>query len=101
MDRSRRRKTKPCKVTGLVRPGTGVLVNSHERMAKKNAPVRRSAAAAGTEGHKGVVKAPVDWRRTRRSFGETVRCRFCGGSMFSKALRMARTEGRNLEPSSM
>jgi hypothetical protein len=75
------RKMRPSRLMHLVFPGVAGLEYSHERMAKKKAPMTMSATTALT-----VSRRDEWWDASRiflRSLGVTAFWRFVGGSTFS------------------
>jgi hypothetical protein len=93
--RCRVRKTiQPIRIR-LVRPFCAVFVYSQDRIAKKKAPITRSAVCAWAVCPELLVPLARSWKNFRRSLGVMAFWRLGGGSALSKAFRRARTVGSN------
>ena len=88
------RKVMPRSRTIFVRPGDGVDVISHDRIAKKYATIAISAVVAIMLSLVTPTPAPDKSNIARNSLGVMARCWRLGASMLSNAFNKARTEGR-------
>jgi hypothetical protein len=79
--------------TVLVRPGLGVVVFSHERMAKKYPRIAKSVAMATGVSRVSLYAKPAKVYIPRNNFGVMARCRFGAGSALAKALKRERAAG--------
>jgi hypothetical protein len=85
--------TMPFSTMILVLPGLGVVVYSQARLAKKKAPMTRSAVTAGAVSHSSGVPAPLESNNFCSSLGVMAFCRLGAGSTLLYALNKARMLG--------